>query len=210
MTSAYLITIFLSLMVASAELVTKFKDEPFAILTKNITAWFYILFNILIASISLYLLTKTGFFGNTEYDQIKAAFTAGFGSTILMRSKFFKVRINGKEAAIGPEIIINIFLETLEKMIDRDRALERKNIVEKYMADIDFDKTKDYVVTTIIASLQNASPETTRKLMDDTDKIAISSMGDIEKSFALGYLILDIMGEKFLKGLFYNKERFIR
>ena len=78
------------------------------------------------------------------------------------------------------------------------------------MADIDFSKAGDYVVTTIIASLQTASPKTTKRLMDESDKIGKSPIGDIEKGYALGYLILDIMGEKFLKGLFHNKERFTR
>jgi hypothetical protein len=204
MTSAYLIAVFLSLLVAVAELLSKFKDEPFKIIGKNPFAWFYILFNVIIGAVSLYLLYRTNLFGTTEYDLIKAAFTAGLGSTVLMRSKFFKTQFNGKDIAIGPEFIINVFLETLETMIDRDRALERKNLVEKHMSDIDFSTAKDYVITTILASSQTHSPEVTKEIMEEADKIEKSQMSDIDKSYALGYLIMDYMGERFLKEMFKN------
>ncbi|MBI4595415.1 MAG: hypothetical protein HY730_03445 [Candidatus Tectomicrobia bacterium] len=204
---AYLITFFLSFLVAFAELLSKFKDEPLAIFKQSLTAWLYIFMNVLIALLAFYLLTRTRFLGTTEIDMIKAALTAGLGSTMLMRSKFFKVNINGKEAAIGPEIIINIFLETLEKMIDRKRALKRKDLVEQCRDEIDFKKTKDYAVTTLLASLQTVSAETTKKLIEEAEKIGNSPIGEIEKSHALGYLILDNMGEEFLRGFFNKKTR---
>ncbi|QTA85215.1 hypothetical protein [Desulfonema magnum] len=210
--TAYLITIFLSLLVAVAELFTKFQDEPFDVIRKW-PALLYLFVNLLISCVCLYILTKTDIFGVAgEIDQLKAALTAGLGSTVLMRSKFLKANINGKEAAIGPEFIINVFLETLEKSIDRNRAMERKKMVEECMADIDFYKTKDYVVTTILASSQIDSPETARELINSTTEIAESPMEDTDKSYALGYLILDNMGEKFLKTLFHdgNRDRFTR
>jgi hypothetical protein len=211
MITAYLLTIFLSLLVAVAELFTKFRDEPLDVLKKS-PAWLYLLFNMVIASITLYMLTKTNLFhaaneAANELDYLKAALTAGLGSTILMRSKFLKIDLNGQEAAIGPEIIINVFLETLEHAIDRNRALVRKQIVEQCMADIDFAKAKDYVVTTIIASSQTVSAEETKTLIAEAENIAASALDAIEKSCALGYLVLDIMGEKFLNALFDRKNR---
>jgi hypothetical protein len=209
---AYLITIFLSLLVAVAELFTKFRDEPFDVLKKS-PAWVYLLMNGVIACLTLYMLTKTNLFNPTnELDSLKAALTAGLGSTILMRSKFLKINLNGQEAAIGPEIIINVFLETLERNIDRNRALERKQIVEQCMTDIDFNKAKDYIVTTILASRQIVSADETKKVMTEAEKIVNSPIDELEKSYALGYLVLDTMGEKFLKSLFdrKNKSRFTR
>ncbi len=207
MITAYLLTIFLSLLVAVAELFTKFRDEPLEVLKKS-PAWLYLLFNMVIASITLYMLTKTNLFhAANELDYLKVGLTAGLGSTILMRSKFLKINLNGQEAAIGPEIIINVFLETLEHAIDRNRALVRKQIVEQCMADIDFAKAKDYVVTTIIASSQTVSAEETKTLIAEAENIATSALDTIEKSCALGYLVLDIMGEKFLNALFDRKNR---
>jgi hypothetical protein len=209
---AYGITIVLSALVAVAELFSKFRDEPFYVLRRG-PGICYVLFNVLIAVIALILIAKTGFIDTaTESGWIKGAFAAGLGSTVLMRSKFFKITMNGKELAIGPEFIINLFLETLEKAIDRERALTRKKLVEHCMAEIDFNKAHQYSVTTIIASSQTASDQSVKKLIDDAEKIEKSSMGEIEKSFALGYLILDNMGEKFLQHLFQteNRERFLK
>jgi hypothetical protein len=212
MIAAYLITIFLSLLVATAELLTKFKDEPLAVITKS-KAWLYMLLNVVIAVLTLYILSQTDLFGSgQQFAEIKAAFTAGLGSIVLMRSKFLKIDLNGKEAAIGPEVIINAFLETLERNIDRDRALIRKQMVEQYMAEIDFSKAKGYVVRSIIGSSQTMPPETIKKLMDDVDGIANSPIDATDKSFALSYLVLDTMGEKFLKSLFTKgkKDRFVK
>ncbi len=206
----YSLTILLSLMVSIAELFSKFKDEPLYIL-KKLPAWFYILLNIAISCICLYILTQTTLFDTTDQlEGIKAAITAGLGSIVLMRSKFLKVNINGKEAAIGPEFIINVCLETLERAIDRDRAHTRKDLVEKCMADIDFNKAREYTITTIIASSQTTSPHTAKELMEQAEDIK-KLAGDTEKSFALGYLVLDNMGEKFLGSLFHdkNRERFL-
>jgi hypothetical protein len=193
MTAAWLVTLFLGALFGIAELLSKFKDEPFHVIKSNPTAWGYILLNLIIAGTTFYFLTETNLFGKSEADLLKAALIAGLGSSLLMRSKFLKVTISGKEAAIGPEIIINVLLESLEKVIDRERAVVRKNLVEEHMADIDFSKAKGYVLTTIIASSQINSEETTKTLMTEADKIDNSKTEDIEKSYALGYLVIDIM-----------------
>ena len=92
---AYLITILLSGLVAVAEIFTKFQDEPFSTIKKP-PAWLYILFNLTVACITLYILIKTDLFDiTTELGWIEAAFTAGLGSTILMRSKLLMTLENG-------------------------------------------------------------------------------------------------------------------
>ncbi|NJL58626.1 MAG: hypothetical protein HC887_02210 [Desulfobacteraceae bacterium] len=61
MISAWIIALMLSFLFSSAELFSKFKDEPFLILTYK-SAWLYILFNILISGITFYLMQYTEFF----------------------------------------------------------------------------------------------------------------------------------------------------
>jgi hypothetical protein len=202
MNAAWILTICLGGLFGIAELISRFRDEPFKVLKGTISAWGYILLNMGIAAAAFYFLTKTDLFGTAQADLLKAALTAGLGSSLLMRSKFLKATISGKEVAVGPEIIINVLLETLEKRIDRERALARKRLVEHCMSDIDFYKVKDYTVQTLIASSQICSAEMTNKLMNDADKIESAEMGEREKSYALGYLVLDMMGEKFLEELF--------
>jgi hypothetical protein len=160
-----------------------------------------------IAGIALKMILMTGMFPSDPMGFLKAALTAGLGSPALMRSKWLKITISGKETAIGPEIIINIFLETLEKRIDRSRAIDRKKLVEDCMADIDFKKAKAYTVTTVIAASQTDTAEAVKNVIDESEKIAGSQMEDEEKSLALGYLVLDKMGEKFLSLLFHDKNR---
>ena len=211
MFAAFLITGILSLLIAVAELFSKFKDEPFKIVGKG-SAVSYVLFNVLIAVAFLYLLMQADLFGTGEkVGWIKASLTAGLGSVVLMRSKFLKININGKEAAIGPEVIINVFLETLEVKIDRERGKVRRDLVEQHMAGIHFEKAAGYVVTTIQGARQTATPEQIKSMLDEIDKIFRVQTDPADKSYALGYMILDMMGEDFLKTMFHgkNRERFL-
>jgi hypothetical protein len=201
--AAYGIAIIISLLFSIAELFTKFRDEPFLILGKAAT-WLYAVINIAVTAGFMYLLTQTTVVGEQITDLLTASLIAGFGSAVLLRSKFLKVNVGGKEVAIGPEVFVNIFLETLERQIDRERALVRKTLVEEHMADIDFNKAKTYVTSTIIAGSQLESNRT-QEIQDEIKKIDEVNFSNREKSYALGYLILDLMGEKYLKAFFNNK-----
>ena len=202
--------VFLSFLVATAELMSKFRDEPYS-LFKHSATWLYLIFNGLLALSCLFLLVKTALFGVSEADYVKAGLTAGLGSVVIMRSKFLKLTIGDKETAIGPEIIVNVFLETLETKIDRKRGLQRKKLVEKQMSDINFFKARDYVQTVLVNALQTKSEESIDKLMTAINEIAISELDDIDKSIALGFVILDFTGEDFLKEIFNdsNRQRFV-
>jgi hypothetical protein len=166
-TTACLVTAFLSMLIASAGLFPKFKDEPFYIV-KKVSAILYILFNMSIALVTLLVITETNVFDlNQEMGLVKATLVSGLGPAVLLRSKLFNVTIHYKEVAIGPEMIVNVFLETLERKTDRNLAPARKCLVEQCMEQVDFTKAKDYVLTTIVAARQTASPEEIRKLIDE-------------------------------------------
>lgn len=209
MTAAIIVTIILSLLLGLAELFSKFQDEPFLVVRSK-TAWAYVLLNVLISLAAFYMIIHSKLLGTAQtMDMMEASFMAGLGSAVLMRSKFLKINVRGKEAAIGPEMIINVFLETLERQIDRERALTRKTLVEQCMKDIDFERSWEYVITTIQGARQTASPEIIRELVDNVEKIRQFPTDPVDKSYALGYLVLDAMGETFLKQLFdrHNRER---
>ena len=202
--AAYILAIALGLLFSIAELFTKFKDDPLAILGRLAT-WVYVLINIAVTAGIMYLLTETTIIGQKIPDMLTASLAAGFGSAVILRSKFLKVNVGGNEVAIGPEVFVNIFLDALERRLDRERALVRKSLVEDYMADIDFTKAKTYVLTTIIASSQLESNASIDKIKADVDNLAASKFTNKEKSYALGYMILDLMGEKFLRNIFSSK-----
>lgn len=200
------IAAFISLMVAAAELITRIRDLPPHAFLRPPTL-FYLFFNVSLSLIALYILMQTDMFDfSAGLDRIQAALAAGLGSTVLMRSKFFKADINGKEAAIGPEFVINAFLEFLQREIDRDRAIERKRLVEEYMRNIDFQAASVYVLATITASLQENRPDEV-ELLEEITKIAQSDIDEVDKSYSLGYLILDAVGERFLKNMFTREIR---
>lgn len=135
------------------ELFSKFRDEPFRAVNSK-TAWAYVLLNILISLAAFFMIVHSELLGTAE----------------LMRSKFLKINVRGKEAVIGPEMIINVFLETLERKIDRERALMQKTLVEQCMTGIDLERSLEYAVTTVQGTRQTASPEVIREPVDNVEK----------------------------------------
>ena len=90
-------------------------------------------------------------------------------------------------------------LNVVDREIDRKQAEERVKTVRDKMSGVPFVLIVGHVVNMITSGRQNMSTEDSqefgRRIGDITkdDKI-----GDSEKSRALGFLILDMMGPKFL------------
>lgn len=91
---------------------------------------------------------------------LPAAIVSGLGSMAIFRSKIFVYRSpKGKEYPIGPDIILNIFMNTIDRQIDRSQALRRQNLISSEMSDITgFDKAAKYFDTSLL-SFQNLTDE---------------------------------------------------
>lgn len=206
----YLIAFIIGLIVASAEIISRYRDEP----VKALGNWYgilYLFINGIFSIAALFLLFLTGQIAEDPSQRLLGALGAGFGAMIILRTKFFTFKsAGGEEISIGPGNVIDSLLNFIDKQIDRKRAINRTELVREVMEGIDFDKAKFYVSTLILGSMQNLSDEDKEDLGIKIKGIEERPVSPQEKSYALGYLILDFMGENFLKKVFKGKlkERF--
>ena len=142
----YFYTFLLGMVTAFAESIGKFKDEPLKAL-QTYHAIFYHVFNGLVAVFALNVFILNGGAIATELDQLKAVLIAGLGSMLLMRSKFFDIKVKDEDVSFGPDQIIKVFLTFMEGAIDRVRAQSRVDFVKTRLANINFDSVTPYTET---------------------------------------------------------------
>jgi hypothetical protein len=89
-------------LTAFTEIITKFSDDPLkAFMTTQSVA--YHVFNGVISVLALYVLLVNGAPADSDISRAQLVLAAGLGSMLLMRSKFFNVKVGNDEVAFGPE-----------------------------------------------------------------------------------------------------------
>jgi len=201
--SMYCIAFLLGMVTAFAEIISKFRDEPIKALGMP-HALIYHLLNGVIATFALKILILFGVSIATPLDRLRTVMAAGLGSMLVMRSKLFNIKVGGEDVSFGPEQIIKIFFRFMEAAIDRLRAQDRIEFVKSKLGNVNPDKVFDYSLTMLLAS--QALEEKARK--ECRDGITALTTGEFQtlapqfKSYRLGFLLLDNMGEDFVSKVF--------
>ncbi len=199
----------LGVLTAAGELVSTYKDEPGKALRTG-PGVVYMGFNALIG-VAAYLIVRAA--AESPASELSAlgelgwAVVGGLGGVALMRIKLFTVRFGDEQKSIGPGNLIDALLKHFDRQIDRQRALQRCQLVRETMEGIDVDKAMHFVNVQIGGSLQHLSPEDNEELGERSGEIAAAGLPMREKALALGFLILDFMGEDFLRDLFEGRRQ---
>ncbi|MCA1556661.1 MAG: hypothetical protein LC747_08240 [Acidobacteria bacterium] len=195
----YFYAFMLGMLTAFAEIIGKFSDEPIKSL-RTPHALFYHLLNGSISALALFVLKTYGMLPTNNQEKLQLVLIAGLGSMLVMRSKLFNLKIGGEDVALGPEQIINVFFRFMESEIDRIRAQSRIDFVRERLFNVDFDKVHDYSVTMLRAA---QALDTQEKCKAAIQTLRAEQFGDRQmKSYALGFLLLNKMGENFVDKLF--------
>jgi len=198
-------------LVGFSEILSRYRDEP---LQASITAsgLAYLFLNGIISLAAFVLLRKyaDNIFPGIKDDLLITAFVAGFGGMAVFRSKLFTFRSpDGHEYAIGPAIVLETVLKTIDQKIDRRRATERQGRVYEQMADLaDFENTARYIKA-CLPSFQNLTQEEKREIqtvIEDYEKI---DWPDSLKCLALGFAYLNIAGEENFNQVVGNLRKFL-
>ena len=199
----YFYCFMLGMLTAFAEFIGKFSDEPLKSLSTP-HALLYHLFNGVVAALALKFLLIFGSPITTPVEQLKVVMVAGLGSMVMMRSKLFNLKVGGEDVAFGPDQIVKVFFRFMEAAIDRVRAQSRVEFVKEKLKDIDFDAVYDYCNTMLDAAqaLDTTEKDKAKKAMKD---IRTGEIKDKQlRSYSLGFLLLNQMGEDFVSRLFDN------
>lgn len=206
----YLIASFSGLAVASAEIISRYKGSP---LDAVFSRWggAYLLFNGALSAFVFYILMamETVSTTSSSIDSLKYALGAGFGAMVIIRAKLFDFKIpGGAVVSIGPDAVIDIWLGLMDRQIDRKQAYKRAEVVMECMEDIDFKQARMPMITLLSRSMQNVSEHEMRELGRRVKELEnAEELENQEKSYALGFMVLDIAGSGFFDNVFDEGER---
>ena len=198
----YFYALVVGLVAAYVEIIGKFPDEPTKALGTRV-ACVYLFTNGLMAAFSVKLILLNDLLPNkSESDQLTLVLAAGLGSMLVMRSKFFNIKVGGEDISVGPEQIIKVFFQYMERAIDRVRATSRVDFIKAVMNNINFEDIYDYTVTMLHAS-QVLPVNVKTELEGQIKNLRDEEPDDPQlKSYQLGFLLLNRMGEDFVSQLF--------
>jgi hypothetical protein len=187
------------------ELLSRYRDEPLKVIATSQFAWVYLLLNGLLA-LGAHAVLLNGQFAHldTLIERSSLALASGLGAAVILRSRVFTARLGDEQVSIGPGYVVDQLLNTIDAQIDRRRALQRVQIVVDVMKDKEFDGSRIHSSTMITGSRQNLSLQEQKDLANQIREVGDRKIPDQEKSYALGFILLDFMGEEFLKAVAVN------
>ena len=199
----------LGMATAFAEIISKFSDEPLKAL-KTWHSLFYHVLNGAVAVFALYFLAlATGkpddFRGVDDMVELQYAVAAGVGAMLLLRSKLFNIKVGEENVSFGPDQMVKIIFKFMESEIDRLRARDRMRFVSKYLTNIHFDKVYDHCVTMFGRAGQVLGDNEKQSCLRELSELKANAKLDVQqKSYHLGFIFLNRMGERFVSDLFDN------
>ena len=189
-------------LVGLVELLGRYRDEPRRVLTGTWAAFWYVTFNALVAAAAFGLLRHFAdqILPAAKTDPLIAALAAGFGSMIILRSKLISIKgPDGKEVAVGPDLVVAEILRVFDQHMDRHRSAQRMDLVKKETAGIEqADRMGDYLLTSL-ASFQNLSNADREVITQTIERVLKTTLDRSMKILALGYGFLNIAGEETFK-----------
>lgn len=187
------------------ELLSRYRDEPIKVIATSQFAWVYLLLNGLLALGAHALLLDSDFAEiETPVRRAGLAVASGLSAAVILRSRVFTARLGDEQVSIGPGYVVDQLLSIIDAQIDRRRALQRVQIVVDLMKGKDFDGSRIHSSTMITGSRQNLSLQDQKDLANQIREVVDRKIPDQEKAYALGFILLDFMGEEFLKAVAVN------
>lgn len=185
-------------LVGLSEILSRYRDEPILAATTPF-GLAYLLLNGLISLAAFAVLCKykSVIFPTLINDLFLTSVVAGFGGMTVFRSKLFTFRSSdGKDYPIGPAIVLESVLTTIDHKIDRRRATERQaKVVEEMWNLTDFESTAKYIEASL-NSFQNLTKDEKAEITAVIDQYRRSAWPDRLKVMVMGFAFLNIAGEE--------------
>jgi hypothetical protein len=201
---AYAVAISIGALVGVVELFQRYRAEPLPALT-NRWGIGYVLFNASAAAFALFIAIQADSLGahTSTLDWLRWAAAAGAGAAAMLRSKLFSIRLSeGEERAVGPEIVLQSLLAVVDRELDRYRGLRRYEAVHQLFDRIDFDRAKLRLTTQLFSALQHITEDDSQRVLARIGEIErMTALAAQDKAYLLGYQLLDLAGEPFLRSV---------
>ena len=200
----FTVVTLLGFLVGFVEVISRYQDAPF----RTAATWpalLYMFVNGSVAAIALWMVRLFGwqFMPENSDPQIvrwTEVIVAGLGAMAIFRSSLFVIGKEDQEVSIGPNAILDILLNALDKEVDRFRGQERAKIVKDIMEYVHYEDAIMDISVLSKALLQNLSAEDNAKI--DEVRKQIEVIVDIDpavRKYLLGLRIMDVVGEDVLR-----------
>ncbi len=204
-------------MVGAAELLSRYRDNP-RDAAGSAPGIIYMICNGLAAILALFLLRHFDFPGfTTPTDSLAAqALIAGTGAMVIIRSKLFTIRQpNGSDVAFGPAFVLDTFLSTINREVDRRRMPLRNRKVADWAARLrphSFRRATPFL-NAALAAFQDMDEDDAQRLRDEYTALEsdpkFSAYDDEVKYYLVGFDILTVFGEPAFESLFESLEKYL-
>jgi hypothetical protein len=192
----YLLAASIGLAVGATEMMARYRDAPFAPLF-SVPGLFYAAINAGAASLAYHLILSL----EIEFSSpIFRVLTAGLSAMAFFRSGLFTVRLGDSDVAVGPNLILQILLQALDRAYDRDRATPRSINTVQIMSGISFAQAKNALPSICFNLMQNVADSEREALRNEVDALdGQTDISDEGKSLILGLALMNIVGYKTLR-----------
>jgi len=198
---AWVVAVALGGGVGLVELVTRYRDEPFA-LRGALSFWVYILLNAGASALAYALIRIFGWTFGVGPGSARTAtqvLIAGLAAMALFRSSLFNLKIGDEDVSIGPSALLTSLLSVVDRAVDRRRAAERSRSISKVMNGVSFAKAKISLSAYCLQLMQNVPLEEQQKLRTSVEGLGLTDMDDDLKSLNLGLLLMNTVGPTVLE-----------
>jgi hypothetical protein len=187
--------ILIGLLVGATEMISRYRDDPFAPLI-SMPGALYILINGGASALAYYLLRLLA----PDMSEPLRTFTAGIAAMTFFRSSLFTVRLAGADVPVGPNLVLLTVLKALDRAYDRTRAEPRSAVIREIMGQLAFDQVKNALPALCFDLMQNLSSDELSAINTQVTQLSQSTaMSDRSKSLSLGLALLNLVGERTLR-----------
>ena len=163
---------------------------------------FYITVNAVVSLAVLWFL-RTGQLGLTVTtilgQTLNQVLLAGFGSMALFRTSIFTLRVKDTDVAVGPAAVLQVILAAADRACDRQRAGPRARRVQEIMRGVQFERAKKALPLHCVALMQNVSADEQAQMSQIIAALSSESMSAEIKSYNLGLVLMNLVGEDVLE-----------
>jgi|ERR1035437_2063004 hypothetical protein len=186
----WLAVLALGSAVGASELVSRYKDDPWAAI-RTWPAVSYIAINGVASASALGLVHANHLFEKSHWIQI---LLAGVSSMAFFRTSLFVVRAGDRDIGVGPSGFLQIFLGAADRDVDRRRAASRAKAVADAMMGVDFNKAKDALPPYCLALMQGVTREDQQELVRAIEDLGRGPAGPSVKALLLGIELMNVVG----------------
>jgi hypothetical protein len=182
--------------VGLAELVTRYRDRPSALLP-TLGFWAYLLLNAGASAAALGLIRVFDWTLGQEAGSARTTtqvLVAGLAAMALFRSSLLNLKIGTEDVSIGPSALLASLLVVVDRGIDRRRATQRSRSISQVMKDVSFSKAKISLPAYCLQLMQNVPLDEQEKLRTAVEMLELAKMDEDLKALNLGLLLMNTVG----------------